>query len=97
MEAIVAAAYLSGGHEAMVTVMNSLGIPILEHDRTSEIGHKALPSPLPQVMDLLPQTSVKQMEKIIGHNFEYPYYLVQALVDLFLLWCLAPFNGPLLD
>jgi hypothetical protein len=63
--------------------MKALDIPVLEHDRTSVIGRKALPSP-PSISSLMSPEKVTKVEKIIGHTFQYPYYLAQVLVYLLL-------------
>jgi hypothetical protein len=87
MEAIIAAAYLSQGHEAIVPVMKALTIPVIEHDKTFVGGCEALPSPPSSSPSVMSPARMKQLEAIIGYDSSYPYYLVQVLVrSYFITW-----------
>jgi hypothetical protein len=85
MEAIIAAAYLSGGLDVIVPVMKSLAIPLIENPSASSEGREALPYP-PSSSSVMSLDCIKQVEEIIGHIFTHPYYLVQVLVRVYFLF-----------
>ena len=78
-EAIVGAAYLSGGHDTALTVTKALNIPIPNIDDWSDFGRKAL-APPPDASANLTIGSTEAVESIIGHKFRRPHLLAQALV-----------------
>ncbi|TDL29625.1 ribonuclease III [Rickenella mellea] len=77
-EAIIGAAYVSGGREGALRVTKAINIPVPHIDRWSDFGHKAL-APPPEVTAKLKDGSVQAVEAIIGHNFQRPHLLAQAL------------------
>jgi len=83
VEAILGAAYLSVGFPGVYIATQSLAIPVLEYDATSEIGKKMLPGPPAGASTLLKPGTVQALESIIGHKFKRRYYLEQVLVRRF--------------
>ena len=81
VEAILGAAYLSVGFPGVYIVTQSLAIPVLEYDATSEIGRKMLPELPPDGSYTLKPSAVQTLEGIIGHKFKKKYYLAQVLVS----------------
>ncbi|KAF8165429.1 hypothetical protein B0H34DRAFT_689150 [Crassisporium funariophilum] len=77
-EAIIGAAYISGGREAALQVTKALTIPVSNIDRWSDFGRKVL-TPLPNITAKLRQGSIAAIEKIIGHKFNIPHLLGQAM------------------
>ena len=80
VEAILGAAYLSVGFPGVHIATQSLAIPVLEYDTTSEIGKKMLPEPPAGVSNLLKPGTIQTLEGIIGHKFKRRGYLEQVLV-----------------
>jgi endoribonuclease Dicer len=85
VEAIVAASYLSGGHEAVVLVMKALGIPVSDPTQRITLAQQSLPLPPPDFNSSISAESLKKFEKIIGHPLKKPYYFHQVLVRYFLI------------
>lgn len=79
-EAIIGAAYLTGGREVALKVTKALNIPVPFIDRWSDFGRKAL-APPPEATAKLRPGSIQQVEEIIGHRFNHPHLLAQALVS----------------
>ena len=79
-EAIVGAAYLTGGHEIALKVTKALNIPIPNIDDWSDFGRKAL-APPPDASAKLRNGSTEAVEAIVGHKFRRPHLLAQALVS----------------
>ncbi|THH17944.1 hypothetical protein EW146_g2946 [Bondarzewia mesenterica] len=77
-EAIVGAAYVTGGREAALKASKALCIAVPRIDRWSDFGRKAL-APPPDVTAKLRPGSIRAVEKIIGHKFTRPHLLAQAL------------------
>ncbi|KDQ64866.1 hypothetical protein JAAARDRAFT_684703 [Jaapia argillacea MUCL 33604] len=77
-EAIIGAAYVSGGREVALKVTKALHVPILEIDTWEDLGRKAL-APPPSATAKLRSRSIESVESIIGHKFEHPHLLAQAL------------------
>ncbi|KAL5508450.1 DCL1_2 [Sanghuangporus vaninii] len=77
-EAIIGAAYVTGGREVALKVTKALNIPVPHIDRWSDFGRKAL-APPPEVTAKLPTGSIQAVETIIGHKFNHPHLLAQAL------------------
>jgi endoribonuclease Dicer len=78
-EAIIGAAYISGGRETALKVTKALNIPVPSIDRWSDFGRKVL-APPPNVTAKLREGSIAAVEAIIGHKFSRPHLLAQALV-----------------
>jgi endoribonuclease Dicer len=78
-EAIIGAAYISGGREGALRASKALNIPIPHIDRWSDFGRKVL-APPPDVTAKLRQGSIDAVESIFGHKFNRPHLLAQALV-----------------
>lgn len=80
-EAIVGAAYISGGREGALQATKALTIPLSNIDRWSDFGRKVLTPPPNSIAKLRPG-SVEAIENIIGHNFNRPHLLSQAMVSI---------------
>ena len=78
-EAIIGAAYISGGREAALQVTKALTIPLSNVDRWSDFGRKVL-TPSPDATVKLPAGSISAIEDKIGHKFNRPHLLGQAMV-----------------
>jgi endoribonuclease Dicer len=78
-EAIIGAAYISSGREGALKATKALQIPIPNIDRWSDFSRKVL-APPPAVTAKLRPGSIEAVEKIIGHKFNRPHLLAQALV-----------------
>lgn len=81
-EAIIGAAYISGGRETALNVTKALKIPIPNIEQWSDFGRKAL-APPPKITAKLKPKSLEKVEAIIGHKIARPHLLAQALVSLF--------------
>lgn len=93
-EAIIGAAYISGGRELALRVIKRLSIPMPEIEQWADFGRKAL-APPPDASARLRPGSLEAVEKIIGHKFHRPHLLAQALVILLALfrsWFLIAFK-----
>ncbi|PPQ64716.1 hypothetical protein CVT24_008343 [Panaeolus cyanescens] len=77
-EAIIGAAYISGGREAALKVTKALSVPIANVDRWSDFGRKVL-TPPPDFITKLRPGSIAAIESIIGHKFIRPHLLAQAM------------------
>ncbi|KAH9482923.1 Dicer-like protein 1 [Psilocybe cubensis] len=77
-EAIIGAAYISGGREVALQATKALTIPLSNIDRWSDFGRKVL-TPPPNVIAKLPPSSIAAIEQIIGHKFNRPHLLAQAM------------------
>ncbi|EJD00954.1 ribonuclease III [Fomitiporia mediterranea MF3/22] len=77
-EAIIGAAYVTGGREIALKVTKALNVPVPHIDRWSDFGRKAL-APPPEVTARLRTGSIQAVEAIIGHQFNHPHLLAQAL------------------
>ncbi|KDR83836.1 hypothetical protein GALMADRAFT_150895 [Galerina marginata CBS 339.88] len=77
-EAIIGAAYISGGREAALQATKALTIPLSNIDRWSDFGRKVL-TPPPNIIAKLRPGSIAAIEKIIGHKFNRPHLLGQAM------------------
>ncbi|KAF9469115.1 hypothetical protein BDZ94DRAFT_1208489 [Collybia nuda] len=77
-EAIIGAAYISGGREVALNVTKALGVPIPNIRQWSDFGRKARVPPQKITAKLKPK-SIEEVEAIIGHKFARPYLLAQAL------------------
>ncbi|KAI5124869.1 hypothetical protein M0805_007301 [Coniferiporia weirii] len=77
-EAVIGAAYVTGGREVALKVTKALNVPVPHVDRWSDFGRKAL-APPPEVTARLKTGSIEAVESIIGHKFNHPHLLAQAL------------------
>ncbi|KAI0049624.1 ribonuclease III [Auriscalpium vulgare] len=77
-EAIIGAAYQSGGREIALKASKALCIAVPRVDRWSDFARKAL-APPPDVTAQLKPGSVEAVESILGHRFHRPHLLAQAL------------------
>lgn len=78
-EAIIGAAFISGGRETALKVTKALNIPVPNVNRWSDFNRKVL-TPPPSVTAKLRPGSIQAVETIIGHKFRRPHLLAQALV-----------------
>lgn len=83
-EAVIGAAFITGGREVALKVTKALKIPVPHMNRWSDFGRKAL-APSAEVTAKLRDGSVEAVEAIIGHKIKRPHLLAQALVSNF--WC----------
>lgn len=79
-EAIIGAAYISGGQDVALRVTKALRIPLDGINDWSDFERKAM-APPPSVTANLREGSTKAVEAIIGHDFRRPHLLAQALVS----------------
>ncbi|KAF9569018.1 ribonuclease III [Agrocybe pediades] len=77
-EAIIGAAYISGGREVALRTAKAFTLPLSNIERWADFGRKVL-TPPPNVIARLPQQSVTAIEEIIGHKFNRPHLLGQAM------------------
>ncbi|KAJ6516002.1 hypothetical protein C8R45DRAFT_958371 [Mycena sanguinolenta] len=77
-EAILAAAYLSGGSDAALMAAKTMNIPFPKATKWSDFGHKLLIPPSTISAKLKPET-LQAVETIINHKFKHPHILAQAL------------------
>jgi len=78
-ESIIGAAYISGGREAALQVTKALTLPLSHIDRWSDFGRKVL-TPPPNFTAKLRPGSIAAIESLIGHKFNRPHLLAQAMV-----------------
>jgi endoribonuclease Dicer len=79
VEAIIGAAYVSGGSETALNASKALRIAVPSVDQWSDFARKAL-APPPDVTTRLQPGTVEAIEVIMGHTFRRPHILAQALV-----------------
>ncbi|KAI0035664.1 hypothetical protein K488DRAFT_42913 [Vararia minispora EC-137] len=77
-EAIIGAAYKTGGREVALRASKALCIAIPRVDRWADFAKQAL-APPPEVTGKLRAGTVEAIEKILGHRFMRPHLLAQAL------------------
>ena len=80
-EAIIGAAYITGGNETALNASKALRIAVPSIDQWSDFARKAL-APPPDVTTRLRPGAVEAIEGIMGHKFNRPHLLAQALVGL---------------
>ncbi|KAH7922454.1 hypothetical protein BV22DRAFT_656663 [Leucogyrophana mollusca] len=78
VEAIIGAAYLSGGREGALKATKALHVPIPYIEQWDDFRRKAL-APPSNVTAKLRESTIKAVEAIIGHRFNHPHLLAQAL------------------
>lgn len=79
VEAIIGAAYISGGSETALNASKALRVAVSSIDQWSDFARKAL-APPPDVTTRLHPGTVEAIEEIMGHKFRRPHILAQALV-----------------
>ncbi|KAF8268238.1 hypothetical protein EI94DRAFT_1661195 [Lactarius quietus] len=77
-EAIIGAAYITGGSETALNASKALRIAVPSIDQWSDFGRKAL-APPPDVTTRLQPGTIEAIEGIMGHKFNRPHLLAQAL------------------
>ncbi|KAI9512169.1 ribonuclease III, partial [Russula earlei] len=78
VEAIIGAAFVSGGSETALNASKALRIAVPSVDQWSDFARKAL-APPPDVTTRLRPGTVEAIEEIMGHKFHRPHILAQAL------------------
>jgi endoribonuclease Dicer len=79
---------VSGGRETALQVTKALTLPLSHIDRWSDFGRKVLTPPPNFTAKLRPGT-IAAIEKIIGHKFNRPHLLAQAMVS----WEIDPYSA----
>jgi endoribonuclease Dicer len=79
MEAVIGAAYLSGGREVALWAAKRLNIAVTHIDTWTNFGTKTMP-PFLGDMETFPQDSLDAIEEIVGYKFPNRALIVQALV-----------------
>ncbi|KAG1753945.1 uncharacterized protein EDB91DRAFT_1287021 [Suillus paluster] len=77
-EAIIGAAYLSGGRDVALSVIKALRLPVAGVEQWDDFRRKAL-APPSNVTPRLREGTLSAVESIIGATFKYPHLLSQAL------------------
>ncbi|TFK55753.1 ribonuclease III [Heliocybe sulcata] len=77
-EAIIGAGYMTGGREVALKVTKALNIPVPRIDRWEDFGRKPL-AVAPETVSKLKPGRIDAVERIIGHKFQRPQFLAQAL------------------
>ncbi|KAF6762700.1 hypothetical protein DFP72DRAFT_1060951 [Ephemerocybe angulata] len=77
-EAIIGAAYVSGGRECGLGAMKALTVPIPGINTWSDFGARVV-IPYPHRVAQLREGSLPVLENIIGHKFQQPHLLAQAM------------------
>lgn len=94
VEAVIGAAFLSGGSEAGLRVSKNIGIQLPLIDRWADFGRKAL-APSPEFSSELKDGSLEMIEGRIGRKVKRPHILAQALVSIYLSPQAAPPSDPI--
>ncbi|KAJ6599151.1 hypothetical protein DFH09DRAFT_1243597 [Mycena vulgaris] len=77
-EAIIGAAYLSGGSDTALMAAKAMNIPFPNVEKWSDFGRKLLIPP-PTISAKLKPGALQAVEAIISHKFKHPHILAQAL------------------
>ncbi|KAJ7638731.1 hypothetical protein FB45DRAFT_976818 [Roridomyces roridus] len=77
-EAILGAAYLSGGRDTALMAAKAMNLPFPNVEKWSDFGYKLLMPPPTVTAKLSPKT-INAVEAIVKHKFKYPHLLAQAL------------------
>jgi endoribonuclease Dicer len=77
-EAIIGAAYITGGSETALDASKALRIAVPSIDQWSDFARKAL-APPPDVTTRLRPGTIEAIEGFMGHKFNRPHLLAQAL------------------
>lgn len=78
-EAIIGAAYQTGGIEVALQTIKDLSIPLPRVERWSDLVRLAV-MPSPHITAPLKPGALEAVEGILGYKFKRPYLLAQALV-----------------
>ncbi|KAH7916192.1 hypothetical protein BJ138DRAFT_996390 [Hygrophoropsis aurantiaca] len=78
VEAIIGAAYISGGSELALKATKALRVPVPLIEQWDDFRFKAQTLPSHAIITLRDST-IKAVETIIGHHFNHPHLLSQAL------------------
>ncbi|KAG7097058.1 hypothetical protein E1B28_004446 [Marasmius oreades] len=81
VEAIIGAAYISGGPEVALRTAKALTLPIHGIEQWSDFGRIADQNPLP-VQPTSTWIPIHELEAIVGHQFRRPHLLAQALTHV---------------
>lgn len=84
-EAIIGAAYMSGGQDSALQAAKALQVPIPLIQQWQDFRRKAAAIPSTPSRPLRHGTT-EAVEAIIGHHFRHPHLLAQALVNGLILW-----------
>ena len=84
-EAIIGAAYMSGGQDCAFQAAKALQVPIPLTQQWQDFRRKAAAIPSTPGRPLR-QGTTEAVEAIIGHRFRHPHLLAQALV-ISLVFC----------
>jgi endoribonuclease Dicer len=79
-EAILGAAYLSGGSDVALMAAKAMNMPFQHIETWSDFGRKLLIPPSKITAKLKPG-ALAAVEAVIKHKFKYPHLLAQALVS----------------
>lgn len=79
VEAILGAAYVSGGEPIALKAAQALCLPLLQIDRWTELTGRLLAPPASEGFKLRPGT-LEAVERIVGHTFKHPHLLAHAVV-----------------
>ncbi|KAJ7507711.1 hypothetical protein B0H11DRAFT_1968259 [Mycena galericulata] len=77
-EAILGAAYLSGGSDTALMAAKAMNIPFPNVEKWSDFGYKLLIPP-PIISAKLKPGALQAVEAIVKHKFKHPHLLAQAL------------------
>ncbi|KAJ6539259.1 hypothetical protein B0H19DRAFT_1314532 [Mycena capillaripes] len=77
-EAILGAAYLSGGGDCALMAAKAMNVPFPNVEKWSDFGRKLLIPP-PTISAKLKPGALQAVETIIRHKFKHPHILAQAL------------------
>ncbi|CAK5275583.1 unnamed protein product [Mycena citricolor] len=77
-EAILGAAFLSGGNDAGIMAAQAMNILPLDVAQWSDFGRKVLVPPS-TISAKISRDTIQAIEGIVNHKFRYPYLLAQAL------------------
>lgn len=81
-EAIMGAAFLSGGTDVALRVTKALKIPLPAIEEWSDFARKAEPPSAP-VSSQIQSSTIKAIEAMIGSHFKKPQLLVHVLVSMY--------------
>ncbi|KAJ6538596.1 hypothetical protein B0H10DRAFT_2140601 [Mycena sp. CBHHK59/15] len=77
-EAILGAAYLSGGSDVSLKAAKAMNLPFPNVEQWSDFGRKLLIPP-PTITAKLKPGALEAVETIVKHKFKHPHLLAQAL------------------
>jgi endoribonuclease Dicer len=80
-EAILGAAYLSGGDEVARSVLKTLKLPLPHLDRWKDMTHRLCTVTNASTSIRLRPGTIAAIEEILDYRFKHPHLLAQALVS----------------